>query len=68
MCWKEEDVAWRFTLLAYINFYGYSGVKNLLGSYGKDISLDGPICSALKNSLEDKTLADSLSRSAELSH
>jgi len=64
----QEDVAWRFTLLAYINFYGYSGVKNLFQSYGKDISLNGPICRVLKNSLEDKTLADRLSRSNEWSH
>ncbi|HEX6648794.1 MAG TPA: hypothetical protein VF075_04630 [Pyrinomonadaceae bacterium] len=63
-----EDTAWRFTLLAYINFYGYSGVKNLLRSYGKDISVNGPIWRVLKNSLQDKDLPDRLSRSAELSH
>ncbi len=64
----QEDTAWRLTLLAYINFYGYSGVKSLLQSYGKDISLNGPIYRALKNSLQDKKLADRLSHSAELSH
>jgi hypothetical protein len=57
----EEDVKWRFALLAYINYYEYSGVKFLLGCYHKDISTTGPIFDKLRESLDDKTLAARLS-------
>lgn len=59
----EDDAVWKCTLLTYINFYGYSGVKDLLKYYGKDIKPDGVIYNALKNSIEDKTLADRLYKS-----
>lgn len=56
----EKDAAWRCTLLTYINYYGYAGVKHLLSSYDKDISPDGPIYSALRSSMQDQVLADRL--------
>jgi hypothetical protein len=57
-----EDVVWRYTLLTYINFYDYSGVKYLLDRYRKNIEWDSDICNALKDSIEDKILADRLHR------
>lgn len=36
-----RTAAWRCALLTYINFYGYSGVKNLFAAYGKQIGPDG---------------------------
>ncbi|HJP93070.1 MAG TPA: hypothetical protein VJ875_14020 [Pyrinomonadaceae bacterium] len=55
-----EDAAWRCTLLTYINFYGYTGVKYLFESYGKDVNPESPLFSDLRSSVQDKVLADSL--------
>jgi hypothetical protein len=55
-----EDAAWRCTLLAYINFYEYTGVKYLLDCYGKDVSPGGPIFTQVRDSMQDKTLAERL--------
>jgi hypothetical protein len=59
----EDDAVWKCTLLTYINFYGYSGVKELLKYYGKDINPDSAIYQALKNSISDKVLAERLYKS-----
>lgn len=55
-----EDAAWRCTLLTYINFYGYTGVKYLFECYGKDVSPESSLFIQLRNSMPDKTLADRL--------
>jgi hypothetical protein len=39
----ERSSTWRCTLLTYINFYGYPGVRSLFAAYGKDISPDGVV-------------------------
>ena len=48
----EKDATWRCTLLTYINFYGYPGVRCLFAAYGKDISPDGPIYQQLLDELK----------------
>lgn len=58
-----EDAAWRCTLLTYINFYDYSGVKYLLRCYGKNVEPDSSIYNGLINSLEDQLLAKRLVQS-----
>src|SRR5262249_4203444 len=48
----EIDATWRCTLLTYINFYGYPGVRRLFAAYGKDISPDGPLYQELIGELK----------------
>lgn len=55
-----EDAAWRCTLLTYINFYGYTGVKYLFECYGKDVNPESPLFNELRSSVQDKILADRL--------
>jgi hypothetical protein len=63
-----EDATWRCTLLTYINFYDYSGVKYLLRCYGKNVEPDGSIYNDLIASLSDKDLARNLAKSLQASH
>jgi hypothetical protein len=56
----KTDAAWRCTLLTYINFYEYDGVKYLFKCYGKNLEPKGRIYSDVRNSLEDKVLGDRL--------
>jgi hypothetical protein len=58
-----EDAAWRCTLLTYINFYDYSGVKYLLKRFGKNVDPDSPIYNGLVSSLPDQDLAKRLTES-----
>jgi len=58
-----EDATWRCTLLTYINFYDYSGVKYLMECYGKNVEPGNPIYDGLISSLSDKDLAQSLAKS-----
>lgn len=60
-----EDAAWRCTLLTYINFYDYSGVKYLLKCYGKDVEPDSPIYNELIASMPDQALARRLAKSID---
>ena len=56
----EEDAAWRCTLLTYINYYGYTGVKSLLKNYGRDVSPRSRIYAELRSSMQDQVLAERL--------
>jgi hypothetical protein len=56
----EEDAAWRCTLLTYINYYGYTGVKALLKNYGRDVSPGSRIYTELRSSMRDQVLAERL--------
>jgi hypothetical protein len=58
-----EDAAWRCTLLTYINFYDYSGVKFLLKRFDKNVESDSPIYNELISSLPDQVLAKRLMKS-----
>ncbi len=58
-----EDAAWRSTLLTYINFYNYAGVKYLLKCYDKDVEPDSNIYKSLIASLPDPELANRLVQS-----
>jgi hypothetical protein len=60
-----EDAAWRCTLLTYINFYDYTGVKELLKHFDKNITPQGPIYTELKNSMPDTILANRLFESVK---
>jgi hypothetical protein len=48
----EIDAIWQCTLLTYINFYGYPGVRCLFAAYGKDISPDGKLYQHLMEELK----------------
>jgi len=56
----EDDATWRCTLLTYINYYDYTGVKDLLACYERDINPNGQIYNEIKTSMQDQTLADRL--------
>jgi hypothetical protein len=57
----ENDAEWRCTLLSYIIFYKYSGVKLLLEDYKKkDINPDGEIYQDIMKSMQNKALAKDL--------
>jgi hypothetical protein len=58
----DHDATWRCTLLTYINYYDYTGVKYLLECYGKDVSPEGSIYSDVSNSMQDRTLAERLAQ------
>ena len=49
---SKEDRAWRLTLLTYISFYRYSGVKHLFKVYGMAVEPGGATYEAIKHSLE----------------
>lgn len=56
----EGDVEWKCALLAYINFYRYSGVKFLFKEYGWDIDFDGETYVRLKELTKNKKLHEDL--------
>lgn len=56
----EKDAKWRCALLTYIIFYNYTGVESLLKKYDCDIHPDKEIFQNVKNSIEDKELAERL--------
>ena len=57
---RQDDVAWQCTLLTYIHYYNYPGVKFLFGTFGKDIKPDGELYKRMKNSMADKELSRKL--------
>jgi hypothetical protein len=59
----QKDAAWRGALLTYINFYKYTGVKELFNAYGKDLDPDGKVYQEVLKRIQDKTLADRLYKS-----
>lgn len=59
----EGDAEWRCTLLTYINFYRYAGVKALFKVYGWDIEADGEVYLKLKDLMENKKLYEDLANS-----
>lgn len=59
----NKDAAWRFTLLTYINRYKYTGVIELFKNYDLEISPKGKDYQAVKNRVQNKTLAERLSKS-----
>lgn len=56
----EGDAEWKCALLAYINFYRYSGVKFLFKEYGWDIDFDGEAYVRLKELMKNKGLHENL--------
>ena len=61
----ESDAEWKCALLAYINFYRYSGVKFLFKSYGWDIDFNGEAYLRLKELMKNKKLHEDLIDSVE---
>ena len=62
---REEDSAWRCTLLTYINFYNYSGVKYLLNCFGKDIDPGHAIYDQVRAAMPEKVLGERLLESIQ---
>jgi hypothetical protein len=56
----EGDAEWRCTLLTYINYYKYSGVKSLFNIYGRNIDSSGDTFIKLKGQIKNKQLYDDL--------
>src|SRR5437763_11927774 len=52
----EGDAEWRCSLLTFINYYKYSGVKLLFSLYDRNIEPDGPIYKKLNERMENKRL------------
>lgn len=59
----KKDAAWKLTLLTYINYYNYSGVKELFKECGKDLSPEAKVYTDVMMQVQDKTLADRLYKS-----
>lgn len=57
---NKEDVEWKAVLLAYIHFYGFSGVQRMFSKLGCDIGVRGPIFQELIRRIETEGLADAL--------
>jgi hypothetical protein len=56
----QADIAWRLSLLTFIDFYEYDGVQYLFGALGKNIKPGGHLYRHLLSSLQDEPLKESL--------
>jgi hypothetical protein len=63
----NKDAAWKFTLLTYINRYKYTGVIKLFKNYDLEINPKGKDYQAIKNQVQNKTLAERLFKSVSSS-
>jgi hypothetical protein len=63
----EKDAQWRFALLSYIIFYGYTGVLALFRKYGKEIKLDDKegIYKEIKDSVQNQQMAQDVFNECE---
>jgi hypothetical protein len=59
---SADDLRWTVALLAYIEFYRFTGTQHLFREFGYDISVGGPIWSELKRSPELAPFAERLER------
>jgi hypothetical protein len=50
----RDDAPWRYTLIAYINYYDYSKVILLFGKLGEDIRTDGTIFKDLEKKVKEE--------------
>lgn len=61
----ETDATWRCALLAYIDYYRYSGVQRLFERFGRDLQADGEIFKAVMARVPDKAVAELLYEQAK---
>lgn len=64
---SDSDLAWRCTLLVYIDFYRFRGVQRLFNSFGRAIDPDSKLFRSLKEDLKksDPDLKDALDQAIQ---